>query len=778
MRRSHEKPPSIGSKSKNPLSGSGLSWLARGLSLVMKRAFGPVSTISLLAMATLCLATSLPALAALEPVARPRPIESPAPIGSRPVNIAGPKTLRVVVAPDGTTRLEGLGTPGSRVTVEAGGAVFGPVSVRPQGIWGMEITRVLGPGQQSISASASGAGAGEPVKGQEIRFKVPKTFADGPVVAYGGRQTEVDESLSPKRVAGVERSEPIKPSQDLSAAASRIAGQHATDSALGQSPVTITGSIAARAVQAAGRSNDQAPPRAETSSVVGWFKRTVAAFQSAIVSRLPSASLRESARASAGTVVAQAAPNPDPVVPPVRREQPATPPAQVQQQKSADKKPEPQQQAQAKPSAPPDHPDGVMGSVQDWLARANREYQGVIIKQLSLPPSGNTGPDPITKKLEEEQKADDTKKAAEAKRLEDQRKAAANAKLKAEEDRRTAEAAAAKAEEAKKLEAAKAEEAKKIEAAKKAEAAKPTQVEDAKKAEEARKSEEAKKTEASKKAEEVRRAEEAKKAEGNKQAEEAKKAEDVKKAEAARKTDEARKAEAARKTEDLKKTEAAKAQEKAQEETKRLEAAKAAESQKLKEAEQRRIDDERRKAEEARRQTDAKAQQEAKALEDKRRSDELEKSKNRARTVIITPEPITPRNNEALARDASGPEKSAKRPPDTRIAEGSAETGPVETEPASENKARNSTAETEKQHSSWRSRHHSRAHKCRAAGRLVRPPAHYVVARGDSLWRISARHYHAGRHYMLIYRANRNRISDPDLIYPCQRVLVPRRRHR
>ena len=745
----------------------------------MKRAFGPVPTSHLMAMATLCIATSLPAMAALEPVARPRPIEMPAPIGSRPVNIAGPKILRVVVAPDGTTRLEGLGTPGSRITVEAGGAVFGPVSVRPQGIWGMEITRVLGPGQQSISASASGAGAGEPVKGQEIRIKVPKTFTDGPVVAFGGRQTDPGDSLSPARVAGVDHSETLKNSQDFSATAPRISGQQATDSASGQSSATITGSIAARPVPVAEQSNDQVQPKAETSSVVGWFKRTVAAFQSEIVSRLPSASLRERGRASAGTVVAQATPNPDPVVPPVRREQPATPPAQAQQQKPVDKKAEPQQQAQAKPSAPPTHPGGVMGSVQDWLARANREYQGVIIKQLSLPPSGNTGPDPIAKKLEEEQKADDTKKAAEAKRLEDQRKAAANAKLKAEEDRRTAEAAAAKAEEAKKLEAAKAEEAKKIEAAKKAEearkaeAAKPTQGEDAKKAEEARKAEEVKKAEASKKAEDARRAEEAKKAEAIKQAEEAKKAEDVKNAEAARKDGEVRKAEATRKTEDLKKAEASKAQE----ETKRFEAAKAAEAQKLKEAEQRRIDDERRKAEEARRQTDAKAQQEAKALEDKRRSDELEKSKNRARTVIITPEPITPRNKEALARDAPGPEKSAKRPPDTRIAEGSSESGPVDGEATSKNSERSAATTDEPRHKSWRS-HHRHGHTCRAAGRLVRPPAHYVVARGDSLWRISARHYHAGRHYMRIYRANRRTISDPDLIYPCQRVLVPRRRHR
>lgn len=50
-----------------------------------------------------------------------------------------------------------------------------------------------------------------------------------------------------------------------------------------------------------------------------------------------------------------------------------------------------------------------------------------------------------------------------------------------------------------------------------------------------------------------------------------------------------------------------------------------------------------------------------------------------------------------------------------------------------------------------------------------------VVSRGDSLWMISRRTYGDGAAYALIYNANRDKISDPDRIYPGQTFLLPRK---
>lgn len=64
----------------------------------------------------------------------------------------------------------------------------------------------------------------------------------------------------------------------------------------------------------------------------------------------------------------------------------------------------------------------------------------------------------------------------------------------------------------------------------------------------------------------------------------------------------------------------------------------------------------------------------------------------------------------------------------------------------------------------------------RTAGRRVDPPGTYTVRRGDSLWRISKRHYRLGRYFRMIQRANKRKIRRARLIYPCQRFYLPRRR--
>jgi nucleoid-associated protein YgaU len=48
-----------------------------------------------------------------------------------------------------------------------------------------------------------------------------------------------------------------------------------------------------------------------------------------------------------------------------------------------------------------------------------------------------------------------------------------------------------------------------------------------------------------------------------------------------------------------------------------------------------------------------------------------------------------------------------------------------------------------------------------------------TVARGDSLWRLSQNSYGAGTRYAVIYRANKEQIRNPNLIYPGQVFVLP-----
>jgi nucleoid-associated protein YgaU len=48
-----------------------------------------------------------------------------------------------------------------------------------------------------------------------------------------------------------------------------------------------------------------------------------------------------------------------------------------------------------------------------------------------------------------------------------------------------------------------------------------------------------------------------------------------------------------------------------------------------------------------------------------------------------------------------------------------------------------------------------------------------TVSRGDSLWRLSQNTYGAGTRYAVIYKANREQIRNPNLIYPGQIFVIP-----
>ncbi|WP_244437597.1 LysM peptidoglycan-binding domain-containing protein [Hyphomicrobium denitrificans] len=391
---------------------------------------------------------------------------------------------------------------------------------------------------------------------------------------------------------------------------------------------------------------------------------------------------------------------------------------------------------------------GIADRVQDWLARANREFQATVIPRLSTPVPGGLAvdKDSIARKLEDVK--DQDAKAAEAARRAEEALKAEKAK-KAEEARRAAEETkrieeARKAEEAKQAadlrktaeEAKRAEEQRKIaEEAKRAEEAR-------KLAEEARQAEEAKRIEEARKAEEARQAAEAKREEeARKAAEEAKRVEDERKAaEAAKQVEEARKAAEAKQERERLEAEAARAEAQRQ----------AAEAQ--------------RKADEAKRLEDERAKLAAeKAAEERQRTAAVEAEKTQQQPDASAAPPPVPEPGSAesqkLPGTTSGVESDAdlKQAPPPRSAR---------IKVASRRLARGPVVR----------RWIRRAPRCRFAGRRIMPPGHYTVQSGDTLWRISRRHYRAGRLYWRLYHANRSIIRNPNLIYPCQRIFVPRRR--
>lgn len=49
----------------------------------------------------------------------------------------------------------------------------------------------------------------------------------------------------------------------------------------------------------------------------------------------------------------------------------------------------------------------------------------------------------------------------------------------------------------------------------------------------------------------------------------------------------------------------------------------------------------------------------------------------------------------------------------------------------------------------------------------------YIVKRGDSLSKIAKQFYGAGKRWPEIYAANKDKIKDPNLIYPGQELRIP-----
>lgn len=51
---------------------------------------------------------------------------------------------------------------------------------------------------------------------------------------------------------------------------------------------------------------------------------------------------------------------------------------------------------------------------------------------------------------------------------------------------------------------------------------------------------------------------------------------------------------------------------------------------------------------------------------------------------------------------------------------------------------------------------------------------YYEIQKGDSLWKVAEKAYGNGAKYTEIFEANKEVIKDPDLIYPGQKIRIPK----
>jgi len=99
---------------------------------------------------------------------------------------------------------------------------------------------------------------------------------------------------------------------------------------------------------------------------------------------------------------------------------------------------------------------------------------------------------------------------------------------------------------------------------------------------------------------------------------------------------------------------------------------------------------------------------------------------------------------------------------------------PVEPPTAKVERRRTVESDRDRPRTRVRDWHKSWSHSCRRAGRAVEGAGWYVVAPGDTLQGIAWLHYGDEGAWRRILQVNGGTISDPDLIYACQRLFIPR----
>ncbi len=769
---------------------------------------------------------------------------------ARATGTAAPVIERIAIGAGQVGLVEGKSAPGAHVVLRANGRLFGHGVAGDNGLWRVETSRPLEAGDYRISVTSRTVGVDRDVSGDDVRVALP---ADGgPARAAlsriaGGNAEEQLIRAGTLAEAATKRFDEIMSKGPAKQAETRVAQadtKHAptvSGAAAGPQPRIAevrTPETRVAQVGAGERSAARAPGgRGEDdflNPVWEWLERANRQYQGVIVKQLsagePAASLAAAAPAATPTRTAAA-------------QSTTTPPAT-----STPKAPSPLSQrvgqlplasttnagganAAAPATAEKDYFEQAQEAVTDWLDRAKRQYQAVVVRRLSDPnPSESAMPSPKSvpagistvavmaptapvaqpRAVEEAARlAEQQRREAEAKRLAEQKakadeearriaaaavaaKAKADgeaARAKADEDaRRVAAAAAAKAK-ADAVARARAEadakaraeadakvraeqEARRLAAVAAAAAAKSKAEAEAKaRAEnEARrvaaaaraKAEDDEKAKADAEAKsraelEARRVAAAAVAKAKVEAEAKQKAEaDAKAASAAV----AVAAAAAARAEKARQVAAAKAQTEARrvaDAAKAVSDRQAAEAARITKA---KVEQERRAAENAKRATEAAV---AKAAVDKAAAEKAAAAKAAAAKAAADKPALSKAGSKVGAPVAVASRARVQRT--VRPAKRLAGTGSSRQMGSAGGKLKHAKVAIKRVCPGV----------CRqVAGKRVKQGGWYVVQRGDSLWHIARMHYGNGNRYRFLRKVNRSQLGMSNVIYPCQRIAIPR----
>lgn len=127
---------------------------------------------------------------------------------------------------------------------------------------------------------------------------------------------------------------------------------------------------------------------------------------------------------------------------------------------------------------------------------------------------------------------------------------------------------------------------------------------------------------------------------------------------------------------------------------------------------------------------------------------------------------------EQKAREAAEAEAAAKRAEEERIAAQKAEEERALAEERAAIKEAAAARTAAKRASSTKYQEKAEPRR-QDQGAAAKGGSVYVVQKGDCLWKISQKMYRNSSLWPRIYMANRDKIKDPDLIYPGQRLVIP-----